>query len=136
MRTLAIVKPDAVAAGHTGEILSLLEGFGFRFAAIRLYRLSRAEAEGFYAVHRGRPFFSSLTEFMSSGPSVPLVLEREDAIPKLREVMGTTNPAEAAPGTIRARFASSIGENAIHGSDSPESAAFEIGYFFPGIELT
>lgn len=135
MRTLTIVKPDAVAAGHTGEILALLEARGFRLAAMRLLRLGKAEAEGFYAVHRERPFFSSLTDFMSSGPAVACVLEREEAIPELRRVMGATNPAEAAPGTIRARFASSIERNAIHGSDSPESARFEIGYFFPGVEL-
>ena len=135
MRTLTILKPDAVAAGHAGEILALLEGFGFRLLAMRLVRLTRAEAEGFYAVHRERPFFPSLTDFMSSGPAVVAVLGRDDAIPELRRVMGATNPADAAPGTIRARFGASIGENAIHGSDSPESAAFEIRYFFPGIEL-
>lgn len=135
MRTLTIVKPDAVAAGNTGAILSAIEDAGFRIVAMRMVRLDREEAGGFYAVHRERPFYGSLCEFMSSGPAVPAVLERDDAISGLRELMGATNPAEAAPGTIRARFASSIERNAIHGSDSPESAAFEIGYFFPGVEL-
>lgn len=135
MRTLSIVKPDAVAAGNTGAILATLEAAGFRPVAMRLVRLTKAEAEGFYAVHRERPFFGSLTDFMSSGPAVVVALEREDAITGLRTLMGATNPAEAAPGTIRARFAASIERNAIHGSDSPESAAFELGYFFPGVDL-
>lgn len=136
MRTLTIVKPDAVAAGNTGAILAAVEAAGFRLAALRLVRLDRREAEGFYAVHRERPFFGSLCEFMSSGPAVAAVLEREDAVSSLRALMGATNPAEAAEGTIRARFASSIERNAIHGSDSPENAAVEIAYFFPGVELT
>lgn len=136
MRTLSIVKPDAVASGNTGAILAALEAAGFRLVAMRLVRLTKAEAEGFYAVHRERPFFGSLTDFMSSGPAVAVALEREDAITGLRTLMGATNPAEAAPGTIRARFASSIERNAIHGSDSSESAAFELGYFFPGVELS
>lgn len=135
MRTLTIVKPDAVAAGNTGAILAAVEDAGFRLAAMRLVRLDRQEAEGFYAVHRERPFFGSLCEFMSSGPAVAAVLERDDAVPALRQLMGATNPAEAAEGTIRARFASSIERNAIHGSDSPENAAVEIAYFFPGVEL-
>ncbi len=135
MRTLTIVKPDAVAAGNTGAILSAVEEAGFRLVAMRLVRLDRREAEGFYAVHRERPFFGSLCEFMSSGPAVAAVLEREDAVSSLRALMGATNPAEAAEGTIRARFASSIERNAIHGSDSPENAAVEIAYFFPGVEL-
>lgn len=135
MRTLSIVKPDAVAAGSTGAILQALETSGFRIVALRMVRMTKAEAEGFYAVHRERPFFSSLTDFMSSGPAVVVALEREDAIPELRRLMGATNPAQAAPGTIRARFASSIERNAIHGSDAPETAAFELGYFFPGVEL-
>lgn len=135
MRTLTIVKPDAVAAGRTGAILATLEGAGFRLVAMRLVRLTKAEAEGFYAVHRERPFFGSLTDFMSSGPAVAVALEREDAISELRRLMGATNPADAAPGTIRARFASSIERNAIHGSDAPETAAFELGYFFPGVGL-
>ena len=135
MRTFSIVKPDAVAAGNTGAILQALEAAGFRLVALRLVRMTKAEAEGFYAVHRERPFFSSLTDFMSSGPAVVVALERDDAISELRRLMGATNPADAAPGTVRARFASSIERNAIHGSDSPESAAFELGYFFPGVEL-
>ena len=136
MRTFSIVKPDAVAAGHTGAILEALEAAGFRIVAMRMVRMTKTEAEGFYAVHRERPFFSSLTDFMSSGPAVVMALERDDAISELRRRMGATNPADAAPGTIRARFASSIERNAIHGSDAPETAAFELGYFFPGVELS
>jgi nucleoside-diphosphate kinase len=136
MRTFSIVKPDAVAAGHTGAILEALEAAGFRIVAMRMVRMTKAEAEGFYAVHRERPFFSSLTDFMSSGPAVVMALERDDAISELRRRMGATNPADAAAGTIRARFASSIERNAIHGSDAPETAAFELGYFFPGVELS
>jgi nucleoside-diphosphate kinase len=134
-RTLSIVKPDAVKGGLAGAILSRLEGDGFRIVALRLRNLSREEAEGFYHVHRQRPFFGSLTAFMSSGPCITMVLEREDAIARLREVMGATDPAKAAAGTIRRDFAASIEANAIHGSDAPETARFEIGYFFPGIEL-
>jgi nucleoside-diphosphate kinase len=134
-RTFSIIKPDAVKAGHAGAILSRLEKEGFRIAALRLRSLTRAEAEGFYHVHRARPFFPSLTSFMSSGPCITMVLEREGAIVRLREVMGATDPAKAASGTIRKDFAASIEANAIHGSDAPETAAFEIGYFFPGIEL-
>jgi nucleoside-diphosphate kinase len=134
-RTLSIVKPDAVKGGQAGAILSRLEGDGFRIVALRLRNLSREEAEGFYHVHRQRPFFGSLTAFMSSGPCITMVLEREDAIARLREVMGATDPAKAAAGTIRRDFAASIEANAIHGSDAPETARFEIGYFFPGIEL-
>ncbi|HVR69837.1 MAG TPA: nucleoside-diphosphate kinase [Vicinamibacteria bacterium] len=134
-RTFSIIKPDAVRAGKTGEILARLEKAGFKLVAARLRYLSRGEAEGFYHVHRQRPFFGSLTEFMSSGPCLTLVLERDDAIARLREVMGATDPARAAPGTIRKDFAQSIEANAIHGSDAPETAAFEIGYFFPGLEL-
>jgi nucleoside-diphosphate kinase len=135
-RTFSIIKPDAVKAGKTGDILARLEKAGFKLVAARLRHLSRAEAEGFYHVHRQRPFFASLAEFMSSGPCLTLVLEREDAIARLREVMGATDPAKAAPGTIRKDFADSIEANAIHGSDARETAAFEISYFFPGIELT
>jgi nucleoside-diphosphate kinase len=134
-RTFSIVKPDAVKGGQTGAILSRLEKAGFRIVALRMRTLSRPQAEGFYHVHRERPFFRSLCAFMSSGPCVTLVLERENAIAHLREVMGATDPAKAAPGTIRKDFAASIGANAIHGSDAPETAAFEIGYFFPGITL-
>jgi len=134
-RTFSIIKPDAVKAGNAGAVLSRIEKAGFRIVALRLRRLSAAEAEGFYHVHEGKPFFASLCAFMSSGPCITMVLERDDAIAGLREIMGATNPADAAPGTIRRDFAASIGNNAIHGSDAPETAAFEIGYFFPGLEL-
>jgi len=135
-RTLCIIKPDAVAAGQAGQILARLEGAGFRIVALRLRRLSPADAEGFYHVHRERPFFNSLVDFMASGPCVPMVLERDNAIARLRELMGATDPAKAAAGTIRKDFASSIEANRIHGSDAAETARFEIGYFFPGIDLT
>ena len=134
-RTLSIIKPDAVAAGNAGAVLARLEKAGFRVVALRMCSLSRAEAEGFYHVHRGRPFFSGLCAFMSSGPCITMVLERENAIASLREIMGATDPAKAVPGTIRKDLAASIERNAIHGSDAPETAAFEIGYFFPGVEL-
>jgi len=134
-RTFSIIKPDAVKAGHAGAILSRLEKAGFRVVALRLRSLTRAEAEGFYHVHMARPFFASLCGFMSSGPCITMVLERDGAIARLREIMGATDPAKAAAGTIRKDFAASIEANAIHGSDAPETAAFEIGYFFPGIEL-
>jgi nucleoside-diphosphate kinase len=135
-RTFSIIKPDAVKARQAGEILSRLEKAGFDVVALRLRRLTRAEAEGFYHVHRERPFFASLTEFMSSGPCVTMVLEGDNAIARLREIMGATDPSKAAPGTIRRDLASSIEANCIHGSDAAETANFEIGYFFPGIELT
>lgn len=134
-RTFSIIKPDAVKAGQAGQILARLEKAGFTLVAVRLRNLGKAEAEGFYHVHRERPFFASLTSFMSSGPCITMVLERDDAIAKLREIMGATDPAKAAPGTIRKDFASSIEANCIHGSDAPETARFEIGYFFPGVEL-
>jgi nucleoside-diphosphate kinase len=134
-RTLAIVKPDAVAAGQAPQIMARLEKAGFRIVALRMRSLTREQAEAFYDVHRERPFFASLSAFMSSGPCIPMVLERENAIAHLREVMGATDPAKAAPGTIRKDFATSIERNAIHGSDAPETAAFEIGYFFAGVEL-
>jgi nucleoside-diphosphate kinase len=134
-RTFSIIKPEAVAAGKAGAILSRLEGAGFRIVALRMRSLARKEAEGFYHVHAARPFFASLCEFMSSGPCITMVLEGEDAIARLREIMGATDPAKAAAGTIRKDFAASIERNAIHGSDAPETAAFEIGYFFPGVEL-
>lgn len=134
-RTFSIIKPDAVAAGQSGAILARLEQAGFRVVAARMRRLTRAQAEGFYHVHRERPFFASLCGFMSSGPCITLVLEGEGAIARLREVMGATDPAKAAPGTIRKDFAASIEKNAIHGSDAPDTARFEIGYFFPGVEL-
>ena len=134
-RTLAIIKPDATARRLTGRILQRIEEAGLQIRAMRMMRLSRAGAEGFYAVHRDRPFFKDLTEFMASGPIVALVLEAPDAIQKWRTLMGATDPAKADAGTIRREFASSIGENATHGSDAPETAAFEIGYFFAGMEL-
>ena len=134
-RTFSIIKPDAVKAGSAGGILGRIEKDGFKVVALRLRHLTRAEAEGFYHVHRARPFFGSLTEFMSSGPCITMVLEREGAIARLRELMGATDPAKAAAGTIRKDFAASIEANAIHGSDAADTAAFEIGYFFPGIEL-
>ncbi|HPK66034.1 MAG TPA: nucleoside-diphosphate kinase [Thermoanaerobaculia bacterium] len=133
--TLAIVKPDAVAAGNAGKILAHLEQEGFRLRALRLVRLSREQAEGFYAVHRERPFFGSLVEFMTSGPCLPVALERENAQTHLREVMGATDVAKAAPGTIRNLYGTSIERNAIHGSDSPENAALEIAFFFSRTEL-
>jgi nucleoside-diphosphate kinase len=134
-RTLAIVKPDAVAAGQTGEILAMIQKAGFRPVAMKMKRLSQAEAEGFYAVHKERPFFASLVKFMTEAPAVLMVLEAPNAIVKWRELMGATNPANAAEGTIRKRFASSIERNCVHGSDAPETAAFEIPFFFSGAEL-
>ena len=134
-RTLAIIKPDAVERRLSGRILQRIEDEGFTIRAMRLTRLSKAQAEGFYAVHRARPFFSSLTEFMSSGPAIVLVLEAPGAIAKWRTLMGATDPAKADAGTIRKDFAESIERNASHGSDAPDTAAFEIGYFFPGINL-
>ena len=134
-RTLTILKPDAVSTGHTGDIIKLFEANRFKIVAARLVRLSKAEAEGFYSVHRARPFFASLTEFMSSGSALVMVLEGENAIARLREVMGATDPAKAAAGTIRKLYAENIEHNAVHGSDGPETAAYEISYFFPGIEL-
>jgi nucleoside-diphosphate kinase len=134
-RTLTIIKPDAVSAGHVGDIIKIFEANHFRIVAARLANLSKREAEGFYAVHRGKAFFESLTDFMSSGRALAMVLEGENAIARLREVMGATNPANALPGTIRRLYASSVERNAIHGSDAPGTAAFEIGYFFPAVEL-
>ena len=134
-RTFAIIKPDAVARRNAGKILQRIEEAGFQIRAMRTMRLTKAEAGGFYAVHRERPFFSGLVEFMSSGPIVAMVLEAPDAIKKWRTLMGATDPAKAEPGTIRKEFATSIGENATHGSDAPETAAFEITYFFAGMEL-
>ena len=134
-RTLAIIKPDAVAAGHTGKILDAIVEAGFTIRAFKLVRLSRAEAEGFYDVHRGRPFFEELTAFMSSGPCVPIVLEKQNAVKAWRDLIGATDPAEAAEGTIRKRFAESKGRNAVHGSDSPENGRIEANYFFPEHEI-
>jgi nucleoside-diphosphate kinase len=134
-RTLAIIKPDAVAAGHTGPIIQRIEAERFQIRAMRLVRLTRADAEGFYAVHRERPFFGPLVDFMASGPVVVLALEAPEAIRQWRTAMGATNPANADSGTIRKDFGTSIERNATHGSDAPETAAFEIGYFFAGREL-
>lgn len=134
-RTFAIVKPDAVKNGVTGKILARIEQEGFRIVAMRMKHLSKSEAEGFYAVHNEKPFFGGLTDFMSSGPCVLLCLEAPDAIKKWRTLMGATNPANAEPGTMRKEFGASIDNNATHGSDAPETAAFELGYFFRGMEL-
>jgi len=134
-RTLSIIKPDATAQNLTGRINARLEEAGLRIVAQKRLRLDRAQAEAFYDVHRERPFFGELVEFMMSGPVVVQVLEGENAIARNREVMGATNPAEAEPGTIRADFAESIGRNAIHGSDAPETAAREVGFFFADIEI-
>jgi nucleoside-diphosphate kinase len=133
--TFAIIKPDAVRARYTGKILQRIEEAGFQIRAMRLRHLSQKDAEGFYAVHRERPFFASLTTFMSSGPCVVLALQAPDAIKKWRTLMGATDPAKADAGTLRKEFGASIENNATHGSDAPETAAFELGYFFPGIEL-
>jgi nucleoside-diphosphate kinase len=134
-RTFSIIKPDAVASGHSGAILALLQKQGFQIRGLRMTRLTKAQAEGFYAVHSARPFYASLVTFMTEGPVVVMVLEREDAVKTLREVMGATNPANAAEGTIRKLFAESIERNSIHGSDAPETAAQEIPFFFTGSEL-
>ncbi len=134
-RTLSIIKPDAFAKGFAGAILAEIQKGGFRIAAIKKQSISKREAEGFYAVHRGKPFFDSLCEFMSTGPLILMVLEKDNAIADLRTLMGATNPANAEEGTIRKKFASSIQENAIHGSDAEDTAAFEIAYWFAGYEL-
>ena len=134
-RTFAIIKPDAVRARHAGQILSRIEQAGFTIRAMRLQHLTKREAEGFYAVHRERPFFASLTDFMSSGPCVVLVLEAPDAIKKWRTLMGATDPAKADAGTLRKDFGASIEHNATHGSDGPDTAAFELSYFFRGLEM-
>ena len=134
-RTFSIVKPDAVRKSHTGGVLAMIEAAGFRIVAIKKLTISKQQAAGFYAVHAARPFFDSLTSFMSSGPIYVMVLEKENAIADLRKLMGATNPANAEAGTVRKQFASSIEENAIHGSDAEDTAKFEIGYFFAGYEL-
>lgn len=134
-RTLAIIKPDAVAQRHVGDILNSIESTGFRILALKSRRLTKPEAEGFYAVHKERPFFPGLVKFMTEGPVVLAALEREDAIAKWREIMGATNPANAAEGTIRKRFAENIERNCVHGSDAPETAAQEIPFFFSSSEL-
>ena len=133
--TFAIIKPDAVRARVAGKIIQRIEDEGFQIRAMRLVNLSKREAEGFYAVHRERPFFPSLTAFMSSGPAIVLALEAADAIKKWRTLMGATDPAKADAGTLRKEFGRSIENNATHGSDAPETATFELTYFFPGIEL-
>jgi len=134
-RTLIIVKPDAVARGATGQILARFEAAGLKLLAARMLHLTEAQAAGFYIVHKDRPFYRSLCAFMTSGPCLPAVLEGEGAVARVRELMGATDPAKAAPGTIRRDFATSIEANAVHGSDSPESAAFEIPYFFSALEI-
>ena len=134
-RTLSIIKPDGVHQRVAGEIIRRFEAEGFRIVGMKMIRLSRPQAEGFYAVHRERPFFSSLTKFMSSGPCVPVVLEGDDVVRRLRDLMGATDPAKAADGTLRRAFASSIERNVVHGSDSAESAQTEIAYFFGTIEI-
>ena len=134
-RTFAIIKPDAVTRGQQGEILSRIHRAGFKIVAIKSMRLTKEEAGGFYAVHKQRPFFGELTDFMSSGQIVAMVLEADGAILKWRDAMGATDPKKAAPGTIRHDLGTSIGNNCTHGSDAPETAAFEIAYFFAGLEL-
>jgi nucleoside-diphosphate kinase len=134
-RTLSIVKPDAVSAGQAGEILAMIEKAGFRVLAMRMLRLRKEQAEEFYAVHKGKPFYESLVRFMTEGPVIVMALEREDAIAKLREVMGATDPAKAAEGTIRKRFGANIERNCIHGSDAPETAQFELRFFFSTADL-
>jgi nucleoside-diphosphate kinase len=133
--TLAIIKPDAVSARQTGRIIQRIEHEGFQIRAMKLVRLSRSDAEGFYAVHAERPFFAGLTQFMSSGPVVVMALAAPDAIARWRALMGATDPAKAEDGTLRKEFGASIERNATHGSDAPETAAFELGYFFAGIDL-
>ena len=134
-RTLSIIKPDGVSRGLIGDVIGRLEKSGLRIIAMKMIHMTKAQAEGFYAVHRERPFFGSLTDFMSSGPAVVMVLEAEDAIARYRELMGATNYKEAAPGPIRADFATDIEKNVVHGSDAPETAAFEISYFFNRFEI-
>jgi nucleoside-diphosphate kinase len=134
-RTFAIIKPDAVSAGQAGQILSIIEQNGFKILGMKMRRLSQREAEGFYAVHQGKAFFNSLVSFMTEGPVIVMALEREDAIRKWRDVMGATNPANAAEGTIRKKFAQSIERNCVHGSDAPETAAMEVPFFFSTSEL-
>lgn len=134
-KTFAIIKPDAVAKNNIGGILAEIEKHGFKIKAMRMIHMSRPQAEGFYAVHKERPFFGELVDFMTEGPCVVLCLQREDAVAKWRELMGATNPANAAEGTIRKMFAESIGRNATHGSDSKENAAIELAWFFEGSQL-
>jgi nucleoside-diphosphate kinase len=135
-RTFAIIKPDAVKKGCAGRILARIEAAGFRVCAMRMIHMSKRDAEGFYAVHKARPFFGGLTDFMSSGPCIVMCLEAQDAITKWRALMGATDPAKADAGTLRKEFGASIDNNATHGSDAPDTAAFELGYFFRGMELS
>ena len=134
-RTFSAIKPDAVSAGHAGEILAMIEKAGFKILALRMTRLTEAQARGFYDVHKSKPFFTGLVKFMTEGPIIVMALERENAIAKLREVMGATNPANAAEGTIRKRFATDIERNCIHGSDAPETAETELHFFFSTAEM-
>jgi len=134
-RTLSIIKPDGVAKGLIGEVIKRFETGGLKIVAMKMIHMSKKEAEGFYAVHRGKPFYNSVTDFMSSGPCVVLILEGPNAIAKNRELMGATNPKDAAPGTIRREYASNIERNIVHGSDAPETAAYEMGYFFNALEV-
>ena len=134
-RTFSIVKPDAVAAGQAGQILAMIQQAGFKILGLRMTRLTEAQAQGFYAVHRERPFYAGLVKFMTEGPIIVMALERDDAVKKLREVMGATNPANAAEGTIRKRFAENIERNCIHGSDAPETAEAELRFFFSTADL-
>jgi nucleoside-diphosphate kinase len=134
-RTFAIIKPDAVKKGVAGQILARIEAAGFRVCGMRMIHMSKKEAEGFYYVHKARPFFGALTDFMSSGPCIVMCLEADGAIKKWRDLMGATDPAKAEAGTLRKEFGASIDNNATHGSDAPETAAFELGYFFRGLEL-
>ena len=135
-RTLTIIKPDSTVGGHIGEIVSEIERAGFRILGMKMVHLTRQDAEAFYQVHREKPFFESLVKFMTEGPVVPMALEREDAISKLREIMGATDSTKAAPGTIRAKFGTDIERNAIHGSDAPETAAVEIAFFFSELQAS
>ena len=134
-RTLSIIKPDGVAKGLIGEVIKRFENAGLKIAAMKMICMSKKEAEGFYAVHRGKKFYDSLTDFMSSGPCIVMILEGPNAIAKNRELMGATNPQDASPGTIRREYAANIERNIVHGSDAPETAAFEIGYFFNALEI-
>ena len=134
-RTLSIIKPDGVKKGLIGEVIKRFEKAGLKIAAMKMIHMSKKEAEGFYAVHRGKPFYNSLTDFMSSGPCVVLILEGEKAISRNRELMGATNPKDAAPGTIRKEFAGNVEQNIVHGSDAPATAAYEMGYFFNSLEI-
>lgn len=135
-RTLSIVKPDGIRKNVIGEVIKRYESAGLRIAALKKIKMSKEDAQGFYVVHKERPFYNDLTDFMSSGPSVVMVVEGKDAISKVRELMGATNPADAAPGTIRADLASNVEENTVHGSDAPETASFEISYFFSALEIS